>query len=322
MSANNSSQKSFGQRLWSALIRLLALITFLLLIGAITAGGIIGFIEIQRLANQVDATGQRVGLLRSDVDTLMAGNPDQDAQLVTLQTTISALESRLAVAEESLVADLTSQQEMLNTLVDVAEANSNQAGTLETNLMALNDALVALQQDINENGRQIDALGGEIDGVETAVLTLDQAVIDINEQLADDEALSQVEEAIALFRVWELISRARLRLLENNVGLAANDVESSIRTIDGLLALETAVDPDGLQMVQARLALAFASLPNNPSMANADLESAWDELDALFSATYLADLAVETSILDSTATPESTPETATPTPTSTPTPEP
>ena len=143
--------------------------------------------------------------------------------------------------------------------------------------------------------------------------------------------LSETDRVLILFRMWELISRARFRLLENNIGLASEDIEAAIRTVDLLLALQP--EAESMQKVQARLLLAFGNLPDSPDLATSDLEIAWDELDAIFAEQVLSDLgtAVSTEALtisvEATSTPTLAPEATTtpaateepaPTPTATP----
>jgi len=127
--------------------------------------------------------------------------------------------------------------------------------------------------------------------------------------------MTATRQVLTLFRVWELISRARLRLLEDNFGLARADTEQALRTMDFLLAAAPE-EAETWQRIQARLELALAALPDDPDMAAGDLESAWDALDELLTAMLLPELATAGSLPedagDSAAAEESTVE---PTPT-------
>ena len=99
--------------------------------------------------------------------------------------------------------------------------------------------------------------------------------------------------AIALFRIWEMIGRARLRLVDDNAGLAAADVELALAAVDDLLARDLAVtataqdevEPaplaEDLSTLRERLVLAGANLPDQPIAAGRDLETAWETLDAI-----------------------------------------
>ena len=337
MSANNS-RPSFGRRLWRALIGLLAIATFLIILGGIGAAGYFGLLEFQRMTtrieaaeSQLDAANGRSELLRSDVNNLMEDSPSQ-VEIARLQATIESLEAELSLLQTDITGDIDSQQTVLNSLAETVNGNLDLYGSLEANLNTLNEALGAIQGDVIDNSSQIDALGGEVDSVQTAVTDLGTEMIAMEEQqvamIEESSGANALQAPLALFRVWELITRARLRLLEDNIGLATEDIDLAIQTIDALIALENSpFDPQKLEMVQTRLALAFLSLPDSPSMAATDLESAWDELDAIFTEQFLGGMVPDTEVeSEPVATPAAT-ETAVATeqpanPTATPLPEP
>ena len=96
--------------------------------------------------------------------------------------------------------------------------------------------------------------------------------------------LVALRQTIYLFRVWEMVARARLRLLENNAGLAGADVARSQEAVAALIAAGDFADADGLAQLAQRLDLAAAGLPNSPAAAAADLELAWESIDQLLAA--------------------------------------
>jgi hypothetical protein len=107
----------------------------------------------------------------------------------------------------------------------------------------------------------------------------------LEDPLAATEDVEALRQTLALFRVWELVARARLRLLEDNPGLALADVQAAQAAVETIL--ETAVEETvaSLTPVQQRLDLAAASLPDDPLTAGRDLETAWESLDV-----YLGEL--------------------------------
>ena len=246
---------------------------------------------------------RRLSLMRSDVNFLMEETPSQ-REVELLESTIASLEAEVALLQNDVVADIDKQQAVLGILTETVSNNSDQYGTLEANITTLGNALGAIQGDIVDNGSRIDSLGGEVDSVQTAVFDLDTAVGDLGTEMIamEEEAMAMIEEinsqetlqeTLALFRVWELITRARLRLLESNIGLARADITAAVQTIEALLALENGqITTEKLEMLQGRLALAFINLPDNPDLAAADLESAWDELDLIFTKDILAGISI------------------------------
>ena len=333
---NANQRPGFWRRLWRALW---VTVLVLVILAAVGVGGYFGSRELLRAYSNIqarmDAQEQTIALMRSDVNALMGDDPEQLQQSASMGADISRLDIQVTNLESALNSELAQQQADLDDLTTGLETAVSSADALAADLATLNSALTALQGDINANGSRIDALGGEIDGLRANVDTLDGSVVALNEQqtamLAETDAAPDVQRTLSLFRVWELITRARLRLLENNVGLAGDDIETAIRTVDLLVTLEP--DSEPLQMVQARLVLAFGNLPDAPDLAVTDLETAWDELDGIFenellvgaeTAVTVEDAAVEAA----TETPPATDETPTPaatsapeeTPTPTPTP--
>ena len=343
---NTNQRPGFWRRFWRALIRLLAIVATLAILAAIGVGGYFGFTELQRSFStvqvQMDAMDQSVELLRSDVNNLMGDDPVQLSQMSAIEADMSRLDIRVSTLETALAEDIAQQQVVLDALTADLETAVSTGNTLTSDVATLNSALTALQGDINENGSQIDALGGQIDEAQTSIIQLDeqQAIL----MATPEPSLTETQQILVLFRMWEMISRARFRLLENNIGLAAEDIEAAIRTVDVLLNFQP--DAASMQTVQSRLLLAFSNLPDSPDLAAADLEIAWDELDAVFETQVLSGL--DTAVFESdeseltlpqsteeevvetpttsaeeetTPTPEATPEaTAEPSPTPTPTP--
>lgn len=312
MSAN--TQPGFFRRFWRALIRLLAVVAVLAILAAAAVAGYFGFLEIQRSFDNVTfrmaANEQRIDLLRSDVDELM----DQELarELTSLQSRVEEVASDVDTLQSELESDLAAQSETLSALTTGVEAATTMSSTVSTELADLNASLAALQGDINENGSRIDDLGGEIDALDGSVTMVESDLATIQ---AKQATVAPVQETLALFRVWELITRARFRLLENNAGLATNDVTVALETMQRLMVASSEETAVSLQAVETRLALALDSLPNDPEMAAADLENAWDELDVLLANRVLPPLpAPEDAESPDSAAAEGT---TSPTPTST-----
>ncbi|MCP5101118.1 MAG: hypothetical protein GY943_36675 [Chloroflexi bacterium] len=298
------TRPGFTRRFWRAFIRTLAIVMALVLLAAIAVGGYFGFMDLQRsfdnVAVRMDAMDQTTDLLRDDVNAIMGENPEQQSRTVSaLSENLQSLETRVSTIQSELASDIETQQTVLETLTTDLEAASTTGTSLTDDVALLNTALTALQGDINENGSRIDELGGEIDGVSASVTALDNSLITVNEQQAAlttaQSETPEVQKTLALFRVWELITRARFRLLENNIGLATADIETAVRTIDVLVKADP--DNEGVAAVQARLALAFVSLPDDVETAVTDLETAWDELDAIFAEDIFAAFGTEAEVV-------------------------
>lgn len=277
--SNTDPRPGFWSRLGRAFINFFKFLLLVLILVAIVLGAWYGYRQL--LAPTIlraDANSQRIGLLRSDVDNLMADTADADA-VATLEAEVAALEAQVEANHTALAADLQDQQEMLTGLqVQVAGLVTNTV-TAGEEIDTLQSGLVALQTDLNTNSTMVDELGGALDRVEADLAALDAEFTAVRQDAGE---LAQMQRSLTLFRVWELISRSRLHLVEGNAGLAQDDVRTALATVNGILATDTAAEAPAdaaLADLQQRLELALQNLPQDPSTAGRDLQTAWEILD-------------------------------------------
>ena len=322
--APRSDQPGFGRRFANALGRFLkALLKVILVVVVIIAIGYITFLIVQELqrsfnvvSGRVDYNQDRINEIRADLDTLddnaASQNVEQDGRLLALESFV----------DTTLADDLNQQTETLTVLETQLDTLLSQTEVIDNQVVALNEGVVALQTDINENNGRIDELGGSVDALNINDESLTTEVSDIQSTLAELplQDIEQMRQVVSLFRVWEMVARARLHILENNAGLAATDTNNALATVETLLANET-TNPELLPiltLIQARLTLAQAKLPDSPALAAFDLENAWFELDGAL-ALLLGIEDYETAVLP-TEPPAEDAETA-PAPTATPEPD-
>jgi chromosome segregation ATPase len=292
MSAGTSEQRSgCGPRLvWIAK----AVFTFLLVIGVLVAivwGGFMIYqmvqTEIDRSSTSVttrfDAQESRIDILREEVNTLVAANPDQEEQLVQLQQELDSVNTQLSNLDE----DLSQQNEVLVTLEAAMATTLSNDETAAGGIAVLGDGLTALQGDFNDASVRLDTFGGEVDELTGDVAALDETAVTAQAMASDSEtAVNDMAQTLMFFRAWELVARARLRLLENNPGLAQADVAEADEILQSIVLILPAdsTEAETVQTVQTRLALAADNLNLDTDLAGTDLETAWDELDTILTA--------------------------------------
>lgn len=336
MSQQTQTKRTFGQRLWW-IIRAFLLWAFLMaIVVGLAVGGFWVFTEMQRSFASVDvrisAIEQNQELLRNDVNGLMSNTPDQTAEIAALKAEVNRLQGTISSLETELANSAAAQDEAVNMVQEQVDALAATLNTLSTDSAALSEAFVALQSDINANNQQIDALGGDLDALRSEVEAANTAVTTLQTTalIMADEGLSpeQMQETLALLHIWHTISRARLRLAENNLGLATDDIMTAMRRIDVLTNTATEAEAEKFALVEARLALALSSLPDDPETAASDLDNAWNVLDGILVTRLQPDavpletvieiapaIVDENNTTEETAVSEPTPE-PTPTPTS------
>lgn len=279
--SSEDSRPGFWRRLGRAFVVFLKVALLILVLVAIGLGAWYGYQALTRsMADTVDRTeanARRIELLRSDVDNLMADTANEEV-VATLQAEVTALEAEVEANRTALADDLDDQQEMLVGLqLQVARLVT---GTLTQGeeINRLQEGILALQEDINDNTAMVDELGGAIDQVEADMTALAADFAVVREEAGE---LAQMQRTLTLFRIWELLSRARLHLLEGNAGLAEADVATALASVNSLIALDgEAVSPE-LLALQQRLELAAENLPTDPETAGRDLQTAWEMLDQL-----------------------------------------
>jgi hypothetical protein len=277
MADNYGGQSGFGARLGRALINLLKLLFFLGIVAAIVAGSWIAFREIRRSLDAASTSSaineRRIALLRSDVDNLMSDTADQEA-IDRVAARVATLESRLDATAAQVHDELQRHEDQLDALRVQVGALITRTDTLTLALATSQRDMLALQGDLNETNRTVDDVGGALDRLAADLATLSDQFAEVR---SDAIEIAAMQEALTLFRAWEMMARARLSLAEGNAGAALTDVNAAQALLAA--AVETATDPGELPLLADRLALVQTNLPANPLAATRDLETAWEILD-------------------------------------------
>lgn len=276
-----SEGPGFLKRLLLAFIKLTL---FFIILAVLAVGGYRIYQEIDRsfgaVSGRMEINTRRIEESNRLVDTLLTRIEEQQADIDVLETAVSsqdALITTLTTGTEELETTQTEQNGLLTAL------NTQIGDSITNDIINLNGGLIALQNDITDNGAQIDQLGGTADSLQGDIANLNTQLETTQTALEEFPAaeIVKMRQTLTLFRIWELTSRARLRLLEGNAGQAAIDVNSAILIADKILANDNSEKSLALvQPVQERLALVASSLPDDPTAAARDLETAWEALDA------------------------------------------
>lgn len=312
------------RRFFGALARLLLL---MLLVGGVAAAGYYLWQELQRSSGSANA---RLNDQAAQIDALSVQLETQEGEVAAARATLTGLDAQLAGNLDELQTAAQSideaQNESLGTLASEVATLSAAAGTVDASLAALGDR----QETLQIEARGLDeALSGQnatavamlnnLSGLATRQGAVVQTVTDFEAELvrADPAALRQ---AMQVFRLWQLVARARLRLVENNLGLAADDVNLSLGALAALSENSAGRQAEALGRIEERLLAVQENLPDAPLPAANDLDLVWQDLDGLLNSLLEEQIAAQ-----GTPTPEGTDAPITQTPiavTATPTQEP
>jgi len=232
----------------------------------------------------------------------------------TQKNTIADLENRLESHDEYRSYQATvvaGQQETILNMQDTILALQAEVSVVQSDLEAIQNGLSGFQEDIITLESRSDELEDAVSDNEAANAANLVAIEAMNEVVLDTEArMTTIEHKMTFLVAMELLTRARLNLVQGNFTLAQSDIEFA-RTL--LVALGEELPPFQAAYVGEIVAAIddmLNYLPGAPITAADKLESVWqmvvaglpDEVDA-----------------EAESSEESTPE---PTPTSTPTPQP
>lgn len=167
------------------------------------------------------------------------------------------------------IQDLEADLERNRTdLAGLAERTGQRTADLEASNVEIRESLSELQagldNDLGGLERQLDQLAGQLDGLDRELNLQGQA---LEQALADPvETDPALLRQLTITRALLHLMRARLWLIENNLGLAAEQVQAARAALDGV---------EGVALAVARLDQALAELQATPLVAADDLEIAW-----------------------------------------------
>jgi chromosome segregation ATPase len=213
-----------------------------------------------RLNEQTQALQQQSLTLLEQTQALQEQIDALERQGETTREAVDALQTRLATSE-SLLGEV---QTALDTAQESLGALETQQAAFKPDITALRTALTKLETAVDD---LTEATANIVSDVEALGVTL-----------RDEAPLIGVRTDVQLLKAMELLTRARLQLSQDNLGLAATEVQEARTLLLDLSATIPAHQQDALEAIVRRLDLALANLPNAPRRAADDLEIAWQLL--------------------------------------------
>jgi prefoldin subunit 5 len=183
-----------------------------------------------------------------------------------LEANTTRLESQIATQDEQIAA-LQNQVLALQERLGRLETSQTETGQAVSDLQAADQALERQISSLQTGLEQIAALQSE-----TARLAADLEDI-ANAQGETTQRLDAIVLRLQLLSVTDLLTRARLYMVQNNYGLAKADIQ---RAIAVLQPLETA--DSRVSAVRADLEASAVALPGQPVSAADHLDIAWEQL--------------------------------------------
>lgn len=282
---------SFGDRFALAFIkfvRALVRILLILLLAVLLGAGIYyGVPAVYR---------RYVQPVESNLASLNDAQSRQEQANKQINQRLDELEQRL----EGLELQNDSHKQAL----DEVQARIDEMGSVQQAGQGAQGTAVARQEDVDAT---LAAMGANLEQVQAEIAAIDQAMgrtsLQVQELVDSAEAgespLQELRNELQLVKAMELLTRSRVYLVEDNLGLAQQDVSTARLLLAKMGGDVPSYQVKPLAAIIARMDAALSNLPSRPILAAEDLEVAWQ---------LLRDgLPVE-------ATPEPTPTTGTGTP--------
>lgn len=169
--------------------------------------------------------------------------------------------------------------EMRALVADIEDSQRSGTQALEK-LQTDSDVRIAEVADsVTELEGQLESLDAKLMRLENSISETDQKIMDLAAGLDDaDTPVAALRRELRLVMGMELITRSRLFLAENNLGMAENDILSARNLLSGLRELVPEYQVDALAAIITNLDASLRNLPDRPILAAENLEIAWQLL--------------------------------------------
>lgn len=167
--------------------------------------------------------------------------------------------------------------------IDEVQKINQQISDLKARMGVLENSQTSNSTSIAEMKGQMDALEIIVDRQSATIKQLDDLQSRLeNLQKSNDiqeNIIEELDRQVTITRSVELLSRAYIYLVQNNYGLARDDLRAAYSLLSNLEVENT----QALQSVLKRLEMAISNLPDYPIVAVDDVEAAWQILIGGFS---------------------------------------
>ncbi|HSF81172.1 MAG TPA: hypothetical protein VLA49_08055 [Anaerolineales bacterium] len=163
---------------------------------------------------------------------------------------------------------------------------ANLEGAQEAREQALEDIQASSNERIEEVARSVEQVNQSLQGLDSKLAdfeaTLSQTNGDIQEVakrlIAEDTPVAALRRELRLVMAMELLTRSRLFLVQDNLGLAQNDIQAAHTLLTDLQTRVPDYQVGALQDILDGLEAALENLPDRPILAAENLEVAWQLL--------------------------------------------
>jgi uncharacterized coiled-coil protein SlyX len=185
---------------------------------------------------------------------------------------LDQLENDLALSDEKVE---TRMDQLDERLIDLEGRLAVQAETI-AGLEARVERLRSVQDEHEDEVTELALLPDDVTEVEVTILELTQKVEGIEAELtALGVPAHQLQYQLQLVRTMTLLTRARVSLIHDNLGLASEDISAAVDLLQDMIEQGTPEEIETLESILKRLELALDDVRDSPVIAADELEIAW-----------------------------------------------
>lgn len=202
----------------------------------------------------------------------------------------------LVIPTQQNATDLQNLNSRVNQQWDLLQEKNleleDRLSKMESDQESSSNQISELTTDIEQISADLDAYQIQQEDLATQINKIEQSIVDLVDQNKDltaqnkdlitsiedlevEKKLQPVYQDLQLFKVLLQVNRSRLFLIQNNYGLAKQELELANELLKSLLLLATEDQENEILLWDARLQLAISHLPDNPILVNDDLEILW-----------------------------------------------
>jgi len=217
------------------------------------------------------------------------------------------LEGRLSLQQTQEAERLDQYNQRLLSLEEDSAGMGEDISALQGDMQQVETSL----EEVTQNLGRLDDMQEDLDALTQQNVQTTQSIGSIEDTLeAGDTPLAELQREVKVLRAMELLNRSRLYLMQNNPGLAGEDMENARQTLEELYTITPEAQQPLVDGWMQRIDLALANLPYSPVLASDDLEIAWRMLVEGFAGEAADSAGVQAVFptpFPSTLTPTSTP---------------
>jgi uncharacterized coiled-coil protein SlyX len=187
---------------------------------------------------------------------------------------ISALEARVSGLES---AQSQASLDQLGVQSAVTARLTEAEGRLAQAEARLNEA----ESTLAEQTTQLAELQSALDGYVAQLDVLAAQLATLEAEIPGAAEYTEYNRQLLLMRAWQQLMQVRLRMLENNAGLAQENLSQALETLGQAYTLSSPEQQAALDPILDRLDVVMRNLTQNPFAAAGDLEVAWHDLGRL-----------------------------------------